>query len=257
MSHTTLLDRVLAPGGIRIHFQPAYEVSGHGKRVHSLECLARGPAGTNAASANVLFEYVRLKHKEAEVDRACISAALSASRELNAPRLGINAHACTLARDPRFAEFLSTELQQNGIDPTCLTLEILEHGPALDSLSFLAAIESVRALGVRIALDDVGVGESNLRMLLDTRPDYIKLDRYFVHGASADRGRRAVLEAMALLARRLGASIVAEGVELAGDLDCVLGLGIRLIQGYVFCPALSPADLLQREPELRVQRPAA
>ena len=119
------LDQILAPGGLRPVFQPIYRITAGGKTLHGLECLTRGPRGTNAESAAVLFEYVRRKREEIVVDRACILAAFCASRELGgAPRLSINAHASTLARDPHFPQFLEDAARKSGIACERLTPEI-------------------------------------------------------------------------------------------------------------------------------------
>ena len=186
MTAPILLDQILAPGGLRPVFQPIYRVEATGRTLHGLECLTRGPRGTNAEPASVLFEYVRRKREEILVDRACILAAFCAGRELSgAPRLSINAHASTLARDPQFPQFLEDAARKSGIAGERLTLEIVEHGPALDVPSFSAALEELRKRRMRIALDDVGVGTSTLRMMLDCRPDYFKIDRHFVTGAPA------------------------------------------------------------------------
>jgi EAL domain-containing protein (putative c-di-GMP-specific phosphodiesterase class I) len=197
---------------------------------------------------------VRRKKQEIVVDRACALTALTAARDFNgSPRLSINAHAGTLARDPRFPGFVTDAALRFGIAPERLTLEIVEHGPALDIPSFSAAIEELRQRGVRVALDDVGVGTSNLRMMLDTRPDYFKVDRHFVTNAHRDTGKRATLEAVVHIAKATGAAVVAEGVESQEELATVRAVGIELIQGYVFCTALGVEDLLEREPALRPQ----
>jgi len=247
-----LLDQILAPGGLRPVFQPIYRVEGKARRLQGLECLIRGPRGTNAEGAPVLFEYVRRKRQEQTVDRACILAAFATARGFaGSPRLSLNAHACTLARDPRFPAFLVEAALRHGIAPENLTVEIVEHGPALDVPSFSSTLEELRANRIRIALDDVGVGSSNLRMMLDCKPDYFKIDRHFVTNAFADPGKRAVLEAVVHIARRVGAEVVAEGVETAAELATVREVGIELIQGHLFCTALGVEELLQREPSLR------
>jgi EAL domain-containing protein (putative c-di-GMP-specific phosphodiesterase class I) len=254
MNRSTLLDQILAPGGVRPVFQPIYRTSPDGgtQELHGLECLIRGPRGTNVEQAPVLFEYVRRKREEIAVDRACAAAALAtASRFAGTSRLSINAHATTLARDPHFAGFLCDSAERAGIDPSRLTVEIVEQGPPLDTLTFARTLEGLRARGVRIALDDVGVGSSNLKMMLDCRPEYFKIDRYFVSGVGESPGKRATLEAVAHIAARVGAEVVAEGVETKEELAVVSSIGVPLIQGYLFCTALGVEELLLREPSLR------
>jgi EAL domain-containing protein (putative c-di-GMP-specific phosphodiesterase class I) len=254
MTGGTLLDQLLAPGGLRAVFQPIYRTGPDGgtHELHALECLIRGPRGTNLEQAPVLFEYVRRKREEIAVDRACAAAALATASRFNGdPRLSINAHATTLARDPHFAGFLCDSAERVGIAPSRLTLEIIEQGPPLDTVTFGCTLESLRGRGVRIALDDVGVGSSNLKMMLDCRPDYFKIDRYFVSGVDSSPGKRATLEAVVHIASRVGAQVVAEGVETKEELAAVSTIGVPLIQGYLFCTALGVEELLLREPSLR------
>jgi hypothetical protein len=108
----------------------------------------------------------------------------------------------------------------------------------------LDGITALRDLGVRIALDDVGLGQSNYRMMLDCHPEYFKLDAYFVRGLTGDPKRRAVVESVATLAKALGSSVVAEGVELNQDLALLGRMGIELVQANLLCPALPLEDLV-------------
>jgi EAL domain-containing protein (putative c-di-GMP-specific phosphodiesterase class I) len=247
---TELLDAVLAPGGLRVVLQPIVEVDGGGCHLHGFECLMRGPRGTNLESADVLFDYVRRKREESLVDRACVEAALREGGRLpGRARLTLNVHASTLGRDHEFPAFLAQTAAANGVALSRLTVEIVEHAPPWDGRSFLSALFVLREAGVSIALDDVGLGQSNYRMILDCRPDYFKIDRYFTHGCHADPYRLAVLESVHHLAGRFGGRSVAEGIEEQADLAAVVGLGIDLVQGFVFSPPLSPglcAQLMAR-----------
>jgi EAL domain-containing protein (putative c-di-GMP-specific phosphodiesterase class I) len=245
MKERCLLDRLLEPGALAIVFQPIFECANGARRLHALECLIRGPRGTNMEDPDVLLEYVRRKREESLIDRVCIATALAAARDLpGAPRLCLNVHASTLGRDHDFVRFLSDAAGQQGIKLDRLTVEIVEHAPPWDGPSFQTAIHDLRDLGLKIALDDIGLGQSNYKMMLDARPDYFKLDRYFVHGAHADFHRQAVMESVTQLAERFGGRVVAEGVEEVADFDTVIAQGIDLIQGFIFAPALSLAGLL-------------
>ena len=256
MTTPILMEQILAPGGLRTVFQPIYRANGAVHRLHGVECLTRGPKDTNAERAAVLFEYVRRKREEMVVDRACILSAFGAAQELGgAPRLSLNVHASTLTRDARFPAFLEDAARKHHIATERITVEIVEHGPALDGLSFAAALEALRLMRVRIALDDVGVGSSNLKMMLDCKPDYFKVDRHFVTHADTDGARRATLEAIIHIARRIGAEVVAEGVETRAELDVCNAVGIELIQGHLLCTALGIDQLLEREPSLRPPQP--
>lgn len=233
------LNRILQPGAITPVYQPVLRVNGSDTQIEGVECLSRGPRGTNFESAEVLFEYVRLKREESLVDRACIAAAFRGASSLPSTlRLGVNVHASTLGRDHGFIAFLQSTAAATGIALTRILIEIVEHAPPWDNISFQSSLEQLRQLGMTIALDDVGLGQSNFKMILDVRPDFLKLDRYFVLGCSHDGHRRAVIGALRQLARDFNAEIVAEGVETAEDSNTLQGLGITLMQGFHFAQPL-------------------
>jgi len=187
---------------------------------------------------------VRLKRQEIVVDRACIAAGLRNLPHLDGEvRISINVHASTLGRDPSFTEFLAETCRDTRIPPSRVTVEIVEHAPPWDSEAFLRALASLRQLGTSIALDDVGLGQSNFKMLLDASPEFLKLDRYFVDGCHADAKRRAVIGSIEELARRFGARVIAEGVETEEDLLTVRALGVSLVQGFLFSKPLSALEL--------------
>lgn len=233
MSERSKLELILGPGGITSVYQPVVRALDGTAEVIGFECLSRGPRGTNFESANILFDYVRLKREESLVDRACVAAALSKAAPLRG-FLSVNVHASTLGRDPGFVDFLPSTAEQHGIALSRLVIEIVEHAPSWDGLSFLAALDRLRSRGARIALDDIGLGQSNFKMLLDVGSDYLKIDRYFVEGCATDPRRRAVLASLAQLAAQFGAELIAEGVANEADRDALRAMGVTLMQGFLF-----------------------
>ena len=244
-AEATLLDTILEPGRLSVVFQPIFEVGASKPVPHAVESLIRGPRDTNAERPSVLFEYVRRKRAEAVVDRACIATVLGQAGGIpGIPRLSVNVHASTLGRDGGFPTFLLERAREAGLDPSRLIVEIVEHSPPLDVPSFRGALGALREAGVTIALDDVGLGQSNYKMILDVRPQIYKLDRYLVKGAWNDPYRQVILDSLARMVRRLEARAVAEGVETAQELVAVEAAGIDLVQGFYFARPLSRSDLL-------------
>jgi EAL domain-containing protein (putative c-di-GMP-specific phosphodiesterase class I) len=242
----TLLDAILEPGRLSVVFQPIFEVGIEKPQLHAVECLIRGPRATNAEQPTILFEYVRRKRAEAAVDRACVATALGEAAHLvTVPRLSLNVHASTLGRDIGFPAFLLERAREAAIDPQRLIVEIVEHSPPLDVPNFRAALAGLRDAGVSIALDDVGLGQSNYKMILDVRPDIYKLDRYLVCGAGSDPYRQVILDSLARMVRRLEARAVAEGVETRPELMAVEAAGIDLVQGFLLSPPLSREELAE------------
>jgi EAL domain-containing protein (putative c-di-GMP-specific phosphodiesterase class I) len=252
---STLLDAILEPGRLSVVFQPIFEVGTARPHLHAVESLIRGPRGTNAERPSVLFEYVRRKRAEALVDRACVASVLAeASRLAIIPVLSINVHASTLGRDAGFPTFLLERARAARVDPGRLIVEIVEHSPPLDVPSFRGALSALREAGVSIALDDVGLGQSNYKMILDVRPDIYKLDRYLVSNAWNDPYRQVILDSLARMVRRLEARAVAEGVETAQELVAVEAAGIDLVQGFYFAQPLT-RDALESSGYLTGQAP--
>lgn len=246
MGNHCLLDRILEPGALTVLFQPILEYVEGWWRLHALECLVRGPKGTNLEAANLLFEYSRRKRAESLVDRACVAAILYEAGMLPlAENLCVNVHASTLGRDPDFPAYLAQLAEQHAIALPRITIEIVEHTPYWDQAAFLNALCELRKAGIKIALDDFGFGQSNYQMVIDCGPEKLKLDRYIVKGCHADPCRQAIIESVMLFAGRRGAQVVAEGVETPAELETLMRLGVTLIQGFLFFRPLSRTALME------------
>ena len=244
----SLLERIVHdPKALTVRFQPIFDLGTGVSHVDSLEALVRGPEGTNFERADILFDYVRRKHAEAAVDRSCIAAICKVIAELPAHcRININVHALTLGQNPDFVDFFRHQTRVLSLPPERITLEVVEHAPGHDVPALTCTIRALRDLGVRIALDDVGLGNSNYRMILDVRPDYFKLDAFFVQGVSFDPDRRAVVKSIMCLAHELKGVVVAEGVQTSEDLWTLTQMGIKLFQANLLSPAMLPQELVAK-----------
>jgi EAL domain-containing protein (putative c-di-GMP-specific phosphodiesterase class I) len=241
---TSVLARIQGPGAIRMEFQPIVKVRPGGVELYAVEALARGPLGTSMERPEVLFEYARRKGVECDIDLICITEAFEAYSKLPArPLLSINVHGSTLARVDHFSDRILSAAKAFGIAHDHLMFEVLEYRAPWAIESFLTTLEMLREAGVRIAVDDLGVGASNYQMIVDCRPDHLKIDRHVVLGCHGDRWRRAVLASIATLGNSCAATPVAEGVETAADLDTLLNLGIDTVQGWLFARSMAPEEL--------------
>jgi EAL domain-containing protein (putative c-di-GMP-specific phosphodiesterase class I) len=214
-----------------------------------VEAQVQGPSGSLFESPALLSDYARRKCAEPALDRASVPVALSGAGPLPAEvRVALAAHAATLYRDLEFGTFLCDTADAHAIAVSRLTVGIVGPAPGRADAHLREALDSLRSVGVRIALDDLGEGHSSFRTLLDVHPDEIKLDRYLVNGCAADPFRRAIVAAIVEVGERFGAAVVAEGVETADDLAAVRDLGIELFQGHLFFPALPAGELAGCEP---------
>lgn len=114
-----------------------------------------------------------------------------------------------------------------------VVVEVTEHAAVEAYAALRAELTPLRQRGLRIAVDDAGNGYASLRHVLEMRPDFIKLDRWLIHGIADDSSRRVAVSAFVAIARELGSTVVAEGVERPEDLSAVGKLGLDAAQGYL------------------------
>ena len=145
--------------------------------------------------------------------------------------------------EPDFVPMLAALLERSALDdPSRLVLEITETALLTNSVDLQNRLHALKALGVRIALDDFGTGYSSLTWLQSVPADIVKLDRSFVAGLAHDPRKASIISAVLWLARSLGMSVVAEGVEDVEDWDALRQADCPAIQGYYFSRPLTPGD---------------
>ncbi len=129
-------------------------------------------------------------------------------------------------------------LQQTGLEPRCLQLEITESVVMEDVESTLVTLGGLRALGVQLAIDDFGTGYSSLSYLKRFSVDVLKIDRSFVEPLGGDAEDAVIVSGIISLARALNMQVVAEGVETAEQLAYLEGMGCDMVQGNYFSEPL-------------------
>jgi len=130
------------------------------------------------------------------------------------------------------------------VDPGRIVLELTEHVPVEDYEAVNRALAAPRERGVRLALDDTGAGYAGFRHLLGLKPDIIKLDISLTRDVDRDAGRRALAAALMAFSHDVGAQVIAEGVENAGELDALALLGLPWVQGFHVGRPVAAADLV-------------
>jgi diguanylate cyclase (GGDEF)-like protein/PAS domain S-box-containing protein len=144
-------------------------------------------------------------------------------------------------------------ITDTGLAPSTLCLEVTESALMADITSARETLHELKALGVRLAVDDFGVGHASLKQLKQLLPvDILKIDKSFVDGLTTDVEDRAIIEAVIILAGSLGLDTVAEGVEHADQAAALRDLHCQLAQGYHFSRPVTPdaiSALLDAEPE--------
>ena len=140
---------------------------------------------------------------------------------------------------------VAAALQQSGLDPACLELEITESTLVQDTETFIASLQNLKALGVKISIDDFGTGYSNLSYLQRFAVDKLKIDQSFVKRLLHGPQDRAIVTAIIQMAKSLNLSTTAEGIEDDPTRQILLDLGCLQGQGYYFARPFNAASFDQ------------
>jgi EAL domain-containing protein (putative c-di-GMP-specific phosphodiesterase class I) len=215
----TALDHVLRTGDLTCHYQPIWHLASGD--LLAVEALARVSAEHGFAGPSQAFDVAERTGRVHELDTLCVTRALEGAVKL--PRgavLFVNLAPQTLDRDSDGDTWLADAVERSPLDASQVIIEVTERvGARIEPV--LRSIQHLRAAGLRIALDDVGAGNSGLEMLRRVRPDFVKIDRTVVVEARHDAGARAVLAAITAFAAQTGAYVIAEGIEDDEVLDLV------------------------------------
>jgi diguanylate cyclase (GGDEF)-like protein/PAS domain S-box-containing protein len=142
-------------------------------------------------------------------------------------------------QDPGLVGEIATALQESGLDPGALVIEITESATVEDTARVIVRLEELKGLGVSLAIDDFGTGYSSLSHLRRFPVDQLKVDRSFVAGVATSEEDLAIVASVVNLGHALGLSVVGEGVETVVQLEKLSEVGCDLAQGFNW---LRPAD---------------
>lgn len=157
--------------------------------------------------------------------------------------VAINLSALQLSQ-PNLTEMIVQVLTETGLDPRFLDLEITESLLMQNPQSALQILTNLKALGIRISIDDFGVGYSSLSYLQHFPFDHLKLDRCFVRNIANNPRNQTITTAVIQMAHGINLKVIAEGVEAENDLNFLQQQGCDLVQGYWFSPPV-PAEQFQ------------
>jgi diguanylate cyclase (GGDEF)-like protein/PAS domain S-box-containing protein len=169
-------------------------------------------------------------------------ACLTAAQWPNHLHVAINISASQF-RSAGLMQVVLGALGASGLKPTRLEIEITETVLLQDKEATLAILHQLRALGIRIAMDDFGIGYSSLTYLQSFPFDKIKIDRSFVKDVAENAGSLNIVRAVASLANGMGMTATAEGVETNEQLDRITAEGCTEMQGYLFSRPLPARDI--------------
>ncbi|HKK27849.1 MAG TPA: PAS domain S-box protein [Gemmatimonadota bacterium] len=244
LERETQLWRALERNELRLHYQPVFDL--RSGEVVGAEALVRWEHPTEGLLPPGEFipiaeESGMIVHVDSWVKRSATKQAAAwieaSGRHDFEMSVNLSARHFEL---PDFVERIEDTLSEARLPARNLELELTERV----LLRGLPQVGHLRELGVRVAVDDLGTGYSSLEYLTRLEVDTLKVDRILVAGLDADPRNRAVIEAIALVARRLGLTLIAEGIETREQLRMLQELGCRYGQGYLLARPM-PADDLE------------
>ncbi|MBP7806549.1 EAL domain-containing protein, partial [Candidatus Gracilibacteria bacterium] len=146
-----------------------------------------------------------------------------------------------------FAERVHKKLLENGIDPSRMTVEVLEEIEDIESFNILNNMHKFRELGFESAIDDFGSGYANFDRMLSFAPNSLKIAMKYVRGINQNSTHQSLVRAIVGLAHDNDMAVVAEGVETHEEQEVLEGLGVDRSQGFLFSePAAKIAEIIQK-----------
>jgi len=223
------LKAVIGQKQVRPAFQPVRHLPDGA--IMGYEALIRGPQGTSLEPPTVLFAVAHEHEMDVELETLCLETILAnLPRAVGERRLFLNASAMLL-RHPVFLD--ERNLASINRSHGDVVVEISEKEMVRDYDSFQQVLGLVRRAHLKIAIDDAGSGYSGLEAILHLKPDYIKVADSLVRNIHDDPIKREIIVSLAAIGKRIGAVLVAEGIEVEAERKTLVDLGIEFGQGYL------------------------
>ncbi len=240
------LHDAIEQGKIFIAYQP--QVRASDTKVVGVEALARWKSPTLGPVSPAEFIEIAEKHDlifpigAHILESACCDFAAWCRVSPTLATLAVNVSALQFL-DPNFETVVRAALAVSELDPAFLELELTESVLLRATEATHDMMRRLEALGIRFAIDDFGTGYSSFSHLRDFRFSKIKIGQDFLRKDLSDPRNRAIVKAMCRLGTDLEATVLAEGVETADQLDFVVRHGCTLVQGYLYARPKSPLEL--------------
>ncbi|MCL6442682.1 MAG: EAL domain-containing protein [Alicyclobacillus sp.] len=246
---------IVEQGSIGTVYQPIVDHTNDA--VFAYEALSRPLYEGKSIPPEIWFHTAQERDLAAHADLLAVSSAVRNFRlpppEIISTPLFVNVMPSSIA-DESFRNGLVLLFEEGCCRPEQLILELVEY-VSYNASSLTKLLEPIRSLGVRIALDDVGTGSTNLSALIELEPDFIKIDRSLIQDIATSSSKRRLLTHLAGFMES-GSSVIAEGVENHDDLLAVRETGVNLSQGFYWAPPMPADDMPFLTIQIEIERKA-
>jgi EAL domain-containing protein (putative c-di-GMP-specific phosphodiesterase class I) len=234
------LRRILQSKDILIRYQPIVRL-GDGS-VFGYEALSCGPEGDLFQNPEMLFSFAEKTDQIVDLERLCRTESVrGAARLPRGHKLFLNCSAHGITDAEGLSAALLGHAEGSGLAPADVVLEITERVAVTAWNEFRRRIDSLREMGFRVAIDDMGAGYSSLHSVAEVDPDFLKFDIALVRDIHLSPIKKGLLESLCLLAERIDAQVIAEGVEKEEEFETLREMKVPFGQGYLFSPPSSLA----------------
>lgn len=224
---------LLTRGFYSMAFQPIWATED--RKVFGFEALFRGPSGSPLSNTRKIFNSKGYLDRGLllRLDLACIGSAIRTGRMLTSDyNLFINAHGETLWHLTRKDQALFRLLEQADVPPDRIILEVSESTEKAHARLLARYLRPFRKLGMKVALDDIGVRHPWLHHMLWLDPDFIKVDRAFVNHIDSSDQRQRLLYGLVQMCKHVGTGLIVEGIETEAEWISIRRLDVPFAQGY-------------------------
>ncbi len=234
------LQAILTGKHLTACFQPIINLDS--RSIYGYEGLIRGPSDSPLHSPLMLFEAASRHNRLVELDILCRKVIIAQFARLDLPgKLFINIDPLTIICNKFNPGETMKFAKKNNLDSNRIIIEITETRPINNIAIIQKTITHYRAMGFRVALDDLGAGYSGLKLWSEIRPDIVKVDRHFIQNVNDDKIKQEFIRTILSTATSLNCTVITEGVETKHEYSTLRKLGVSMAQGYYFArPETSP-----------------
>jgi EAL domain-containing protein (putative c-di-GMP-specific phosphodiesterase class I) len=237
------LEDILLRERVATSYQAIMKVREEPRTVMGFEALSRGPRGSGLETAGDLFDAGAAHGLVVELDRLCRRRALlSSGRIPSSSKIFVNTLPATM-RDPQFrGRALIDFLDKAQVAPGRIVIEITEQEVIENYEMFRDTMTNFTDLGMSFAVDDVGAGYSGLESIARLKPNYLKIDFSLVHDVHVSSVNRAMVAAIIDLGHKIGAKVIAEGIQISEELQILREHDVDYGQGYYLARPDEPRE---------------
>lgn len=236
-------------------FQPIYNTNNN--ELYGYEALIRGPSDSPLHNPQALFDAALSVGVLSELELVCRKISIARFVDLGLKgKLFLNVSPMIFLQADHPQGKTLSYLAEHQLKPDQVVIELSEKYPIESPVVLQQALMHYRNLGFQIAVDDLGAGYAGLKLWSEVKPDFVKIDRYFINQCHQDPIKREFIKSIVNLAASINAQVIAEGIETEGEFEQLQTLGMSLFQGYLFArpepyPSIKLPSILQNNVQVQ------